>query len=614
MEAQTLGAIDHILQWATGFVDHAYHGRPGVVTPTTSNPAGAQWVPAQKKDGCIHLLSGKTVGAKLGTLTEDGSIRNDRGVVVGSFRESGLFDEVVVAIYSKIADVYLLNQEFVAKWASWAFTQQNKDMKVLLAAFLLVQSRKGDPIKDSDGKVEFYDDDLRTVGEAMGLLRIAGGGDLNPRLILRIRDVLNVPGVAKINQRLGFSGSEKPFLGRWPRMVTKWLKNREDNPKLLESAVSAGFSGAIKDMARAVGYKPSSDAFFKALRWKQRQAEGGHRQIAIGEAVAPALDLEGLTEGQLIDWIQKNRPSYKRLVGLLPKSVGLTRNVIRASIVSGGVSDKDIIIMTPTIEDYNLLTDPMVKEKWERATQAATDQRARTVMKNVRTEEAKVGLEKAVEAATEKAAKKVLDVRVYLIVDISGSMQAGIHLAKEYIALLLQGFPLDRLHVATFNTVGQEVVLKSSSKAGVENAFSGINAGGGTQHAQGVRALAHRKPKDGEAALFIFVGDEEEDGRGFANVFTDVGIRPSAFALVRIGNSNCHIVTNTAAALRIPCFPLEKGLFSDSYRIPEILSNLMMATPPATPINAVATFAPRVSLAEVILKTDLLVPPVWARA
>ena len=78
-----------------------------------------------------------------------------------------------------------------------------------------------------------------------------------------------------------------------------------------------------------------------------------------------------------------------------------------------------------------------------------------------------------------------------------------------HIAKFVQGFPTEQLHVAVFNTQGRVVQIKHASAAGVENAFKGINADGGTDYGSGVRALQGFKPKADEDVLFIFVGDEE---------------------------------------------------------------------------------------------------------
>lgn len=367
-------------------------------------------------------------------------------------------------------------------------------------------------------------------------------------------------------------------------------------------------------MARAVGYKPTSAEFFSVLRWKQVQAKGGHRTIAVGDAVAPAESLAGMDEAQICAWIEKNRPSYKRLVGMIPSSVGVTRDILLTCVNVGIFSGKDLIILTPTLEDFGLLTVSSVKERWQKAVDNTNDQRARTVLKNVKTAVAQEGLAQASENAVRAAVQEVLNLRVYLIVDISGSMQTAIVEAKRYATLLLSGFPKERVHVSVFNTAGRLVMFKDSSQVGVEHAFQGIRADGGTVHAEGIRAFHQCPLQPGEDALFIFIGDEGEHGT-FEGAFTNVGIKPSAFGLVRVGGGAQRCIQNTAVRLGVPCFMVSEDLFSDSYRVPEVLSNIMRATPVATSVaGGGLSTPPRKSFVEQILSTELLQVPEWARA
>src|SRR5262249_42270385 len=118
--------------------------------------------------------------------------------------------------------------------------------------------------------------------------------------------------------------------------------------------------------------------------------------------------------------------------------------------------------------------------------------------------------------------------RIYFMVDISGSMAGAIDAAKAHIARFLQGFPVHRVHVAIFNTTGREIRIAHASQPGVENASRGIVAGGGPDYGAGVRALAAHTPRPDEDALFIFVGDEE------ANVF-DAAVHASRLAPVAFG-------------------------------------------------------------------------------
>jgi hypothetical protein len=71
-------------------------------------------------------------------------------------------------------------------------------------------------------------------------------------------------------------------------VVEKWLAYREENTKLLEGLVKAGFRTSVIELARRVGYKPTSPKFFQILRWKQVQAQDGRREVAVGQEIAKA--------------------------------------------------------------------------------------------------------------------------------------------------------------------------------------------------------------------------------------------------------------------------------------------------------------------------------------
>lgn len=242
---------------------------------------------------------------------DDGKVRvreDRRSRVVGEYRKPGIYPEVAEWFYAQVAAVWNLDNEFAAKWASYAFGEEHRDLKCVLAAFMLVQSRKGAPEKTDEGEVLFYDEDYRDVGEAMVLTQ-RKGSDLTPKALLRMYDVLTLPGVAKINYDLGFTQSDRnPFLGRWPGAVRKWLRYREENPRMLEGLVNAAFRTTVVDLARKVGYKPISSKFFETLRWKQKQAQDGRRTMAIGAELRQAESWAGLSEKEVCARIVEERP------------------------------------------------------------------------------------------------------------------------------------------------------------------------------------------------------------------------------------------------------------------------------------------------------------------
>lgn len=634
--AENLGPAEQIIQTLLQYTDHMVHNRPGMVVQDRTSKVGVTWSPVTHKvEGeaknvyKLTKVGKKTSKIKVGALDTTtfaaghaNRILGAANAVVGFYRPAGLFPEVAEWMYKQVAAVWKLDNEFSARWASYAFGQEHRDLKVVLAAFMLVQARKGDPVIDA-GKIAFHDEDYRDVGEAMLLLTKKDGKDFNPKLLLRIRELLQLPQVAAVNRELGFGRSPtRPFLGRWEKAVEKWLRYREENPKMLEGLVKAGFRTTVMELAQAIGYKPTSPKFFAVLRWKQAQAKDGRRELAIGAAVKAADLWDGLTEKQICERIIKEKPNYKRLVGLVPAK-GITRAVMAAAIEAGSLSDKDLIMATPTLEELGLLEVQDVKARWEKALKNADDTRAANIALRVKStavaEKLQEGADTAVKKAVEKAMKGLV---IYVIIDISGSMEGAIEGAKVLLAKFLQGFPADKIHVAVFNTTGRKVEIKHQSAAGVEQAFRGIRAGGGTDYGAGVRVLQDVKPGADEDAIFLFVGDEEAET--FEEAVRQSGLNPLAFGFLRTkpvtgaagwraaNFAEPAAVRLTAQVLGLPCFMIEEKTFDDVYAIPRTIQALVAATPVSQVLRAEPPVFKRVTLVEEILKTQLLVKPAWA--
>jgi len=336
---EALGPAERIINAITQYTDHMVHNRPGLVIQDNRFKGGLRWQQATwKKEGdskVVYLtqkVGKRTQKTRVGVGVPGTSEVRENGRLVGQFRNPGLFPEVVAHLYEQIAEVWKMDNEFAARWASWAFAnEQNRDLKVLLAAFLLVQNRFGEQIKE-EGE-SFLDEDYRAVGEAMCLLRSKTKGyTFNPKILLRIGDVLSLPQVCEINRKLGFGRTDRnAIVGRYTKVVEKWLRQMELNQPLFEKLVNKeGFRRQIMALARRIGYKPTTEKFFDVLRWKQVQGKSGHRTMAVGKAVKKAETWEELSEGQICEKIILEKPSYKVIAGRLPSSVGLTPAIMAA--------------------------------------------------------------------------------------------------------------------------------------------------------------------------------------------------------------------------------------------------------------------------------------------
>jgi|SaaInlLV_10m_DNA_2_1039722.scaffolds.fasta_scaffold12135_1 hypothetical protein len=641
---EALGPAERLIQTLTTMTDHMVHNRPGLVSPGPGN-IGVRWEQAtwvqEGDERVVYLVSttkapkakakkGKKgpkakvvqVKTRAGILQANGDVV-EQGVVMGQYRKPNdlkkLFPEISVYLYKQVADIFKMDNEFAAHWASYAFGQKNRDLKVILAAFMFVQDRCGEPVVE-DGEVLFFDDDFRAVAEAMFLIKGRGDHSMEPKLLVRVGDVLRLPGIAAINRELGYGRSARKVpIGRYYKAVWKWLRYREQNPKMLAALVAGGQGGFVKALARRVHYKPLSDAFFEALGWTQR-VRHGHRTIAIGKVFEGVANFEGLSEQEICQRIVTEKLGAKLLYGLMPNGQEMTAAMWAAAIDAGSLSDKDLIILTPTLEQHGLLKIEQYAARWRAAGAKATDQRAANVARNTKGREAREGLEAAADVATVKAFEEVArGLRVYCMVDKSASMEHALETAQDYLARFLGGFPLDKLHVSVFNTQGSEVTIRAAKRAAVTQAFRGHGASGGTRYAAGVAALQKHRPADDEDVLFLFVGDQAgESGLQLSQYIQASGLRPAAFGYLRVVDptgrySEGNTVQMAARHLAIPCFDIDVAMFAgdDPYAITRILRDMIASTPVA--VAGTRAAAPkRVTLIEQILKTPLLERPTWA--
>jgi hypothetical protein len=553
MREEDRGAAERLLDLVLGSGAHLWHNRAGV-------SIDGRWYPATTRF-------------------------RDRGERVSP----GLFVPAAVALYRQLVDIYTLDSELMAHFASYALLETEwRDLKVTSAALMLVQPISGQPIRDDAGAVALVDDDYREIGEAMMLwYRQRSTRMMSPKMVLRTAQLLEVPEIAAINREAGFAdpAARKPPLGRWPKAARQWLAFREQNPALLDGLVAAGYKNTIKALARKSGYRPESPRFFEVLGWPQTQSSGGHRRVGMqGLTLRKQERFDGLDEAQICERIVAERIGYKDAVGRLPAGMQLTPAIMVALLPS--LSDRDLRILTPTLESLGLLGDAEVKARWERAVQAATDQRALNIAKNVRNREIREQLEGAADAAARSAVKDATagaDIHVLFLIDRSGSMEGAIETSKDVLVKILAGFPPEKLHVAAFDTTGKVLRPKVPTRVGVDHMLRGLRAAGGTMHASAL--VAFRRDgvtiPDGAELIMIIVGDEAgEDGQTFVRWMHEYAFVPDAIALilnVASGWGRGSTVRDAARALQVPFSEIPADHFDDPYQVTRILGAMLHA-------------------------------------
>ncbi|MBB4931737.1 hypothetical protein F4561_002557 [Lipingzhangella halophila] len=572
MHNEQRGAAERLLTVVLNSGAHLWHNRPGV-------QRDGQWFPATQHQ------QGERV-------------------------RPGLFVPAATALYANLLEIYELDAELMARFASYVLTETEwRDGKVCCAALMMVQPRSGEPVREDDGTVAFYDDDYRAVGEAM-ILRYEQGSTrmMTPKAVLRVAQLLEVPEVADLNRVAGFAdpAGRKPALGRWPKAARQWLAYRERNMPLLEGLVASGYKETIKRIARKCGYRPQSRRFYEVLGWPQKQAASGHRRIGLeGLELRRQERFDGLDEAAICERIVTEKLSFTEASGRLPAGMGLTPAIMAALLPS--LSDREMRMLTPTLESLGLLADSEVRQRWQAAVAAATDQRALNIARNVQNREVRQELEEAADNAARAAVSEASadGLEVMFLIDKSGSMEAAVEQSKEALARILAGFPLDRLHIATFDTTGRVLRPKAASRVGVQHMLADVKAGGGTTHASALGALHQSGVRiaNDHRLVVIVVGDESgEPGSALAYHFETLGYRPAAMAMiVNVAWYRGSTVRDAAASLQVPFSEVDVAQFDDPYQVTRVLTALLEA--PVLPSSATPGWLERV------LATPLLEKP-----
>ena len=146
--AESLGPAEKLVQLIINFPDHLWHNRPGVAR-------NGKWKSANRTEIEEHKKTGR--------------LRN------GEFRPPGPNPEAIEQVYGTLADIWQANNELAARLASYIMKETDwRDMKVVCAAFMLVQSRAGEPVaEEQDGKKVVLGDEaaafgVTTAGETSG--------------------------------------------------------------------------------------------------------------------------------------------------------------------------------------------------------------------------------------------------------------------------------------------------------------------------------------------------------------------------------------------------------------------------------------------------------------
>jgi len=442
-------------------------------------------------DGCNHVYS-------------KGKIQKDR-----------LSDVLNIFIQLAESDPY-----FLAHFTSYAVKKlESKDLKVISTFANSLSDADGTPFitgKDSAGR-PIYSPTYKKPNFRM--VSQAAIHELDPKLVSRVIEIAN------IKQALGSKQEATHFANSLKTAIKKWVKFREQNPKALEGIKKAGFAPTLKNIYRMLHLKPSQEAT-EILGWRQGSIKKGNVEKIEKRNL---IDFKNLSDIEIAQKIRDERIPILGAMGALPEKLS---PVVAAAILEQA-SGNQAVILRNMFDSQGLLKDKEVMKVFKE--KIAT---AKTALDRVEKLNTEVDEEVQKVLKTAKSEKRKADVgdigRVYVHIDISGSMEQAIEFAKNNCAIICECVknPQENFFWGAFNTQGFSLGKPQSfEKDAFMAALYGLRANGGTNClACYVDARGHNCDTD------IYITDQGHNHgevREMIKHFDDAGYtRPKAVVIV----------------------------------------------------------------------------------
>lgn len=348
---------------------------------------------------------------------------------------------------------------FLAHFVSYAFKKMDsKDLKVV-ALF-------ANSLSDADGTPFFAGAELkkpnwRSVSQAAFIM-------LDPKLALRVLKLANSKrAFGRLTNGTHFSKTLKTA-------ARKYLKYREVNPKMLQGIRKAGLSKTVISMYRIARLAPSPEAV-RILRWKQKPGFPGS---GVKIEKSETFNFKGLSDLEVAQKIRAEKLKPQAVLGALPDKLS---PVIAAAILEQCTGDQ-AVVLTSMFEEQGLLKNKEVKEVY--TAKLKTAKQALDRVERIRTEldEQTKAVMKDLKADVRK--EQVGDIgKVFMHIDVSGSMTDAINIAKEKGAIVAECVknPAENFHWGIFSGVGHNLPRPQRfTKDGFHAALYGIRPGGST--------------------------------------------------------------------------------------------------------------------------------------
>lgn len=460
---------------------------------------------------------------------------------------------------------------FLAHLTSYLLTKSdNRDLQIISTYANSLSSADGMPFSKG-GKIK--KPNLRYVSAAAVQM-------LTPKQVYRLLEIANlkfeVPGLLPY---------AKHFPTHLKTAIIRYVKYREKNLKILQGIKKAGLGNIFKNIYRNLHISPSDESA-SILRWKQKDG----RNIKI---FASQFDFSGMKDIEIAKKIRREKLPVLSVLGALPH----VSPVIAVALLEQATPNQ-ALILRKTFEDLGLLKDKDVlslfTEKIKGAKQSidrvenlskTASEEVKKILKNVKSEVRK--------SATVNIGK------IFLHLDISGSMHATIDWAKKNAAIIAEmvNNPSENFAWGAFNKSGKLLPLPQEfTEDGFSQVLFGIKPEGYTN----CFALYDHARKFG-ADVDIYITDQEHNSgtllpAAYHSKYPNIA-KPKCCVVIDFSyKSNNPFVVNAYQNANIPVTVLKPEKLSDTSLIVESINQALLGP---------------IVLIDSIMNTPLLKLPDW---
>jgi hypothetical protein len=461
---------------------------------------------------------------------------------------------------------------FLARLLSYVMTHsESKDLQTVLTFVNALSSGDGTPFSPGS---QYRKPNLRYVSAAALQM-------LDPKLAKRVAELSIMRFAVK-----DYFNEAQHFPSFLRTAFAKYLKYRESNLDIVRGIKKAGLGNTYAALYRMLHVSPS-DEVAAILRWQQKG-----KKITFEKT---QFDFEGKTDLEIAKTIRKKKLPVLGVLGALKR----VSPVIAVALLEQCTGNQ-AVILHKTFSDLGLLDDPEVKKLYEEKIATAKTALDRVDVLTKESDKEIQEMMKKVRADVRK--EQVGDIgKIFLHIDVSGSMEASLEVAKEKGAIIAEVVknPQENFHWGLYNTGGE--VLPTPQEF-VSDAFKAIlfgrTANGGTD------ALAlYPTARQIGATIDIQVSD---GGHNHGDIATRINSfhaqypqfsKPKAMVLIHVrGQEYSDVLKNGYEEAGIPVAVMKPEALTESALVSQSIKE--------------ALIGPLVTI-ETIMETPLLELPRW---